>query len=449
MALREFVWDCAKGSGGGAVWMEINDIRDFYAQSLGVKTPWHVTEVRILGDRKRIEVRVACREGTVWTDPETRQQAHVHGWRERSWRHLDTCEFETVVIASLPRLKLPSGRTMSVSVPWAEPGGRFTRRMEGHLVDVLLCCPALTDAARIAGITVDMADGVLERAVDRGLARRKEAAIPSLGIDEPKHSGDGQPKAARRASAARQKAIRKHHRYATILTDIEGGRVHEVAEGRTTEVAAGLLRDLPEAVRKGVEAVAMDMWPAYIRAVTEQLPEASIVFDRFHVSKHLNEAVDKVRRGEHRELSAAGNLLLKGTKYQWLKTHLDMRLKSAVEFRGLLVHDLQTGTAWSLKEMFRHFWSYRSLSWAMRSFDRWLESVRASGLKSMERLAAMLADRASGLFNNLFFPITNSAVEGLNAMIQHLRVAARGLPRFETFRARILFHLGKLDLHPA
>lgn len=409
--------------------MEINDIKDFYAHSLGVKAPWRVAAVSILGDKRRVEVRVECREGTVWTDPETRQQAHVHGWRERRWRHLDTCEFETVVIAQIPRLKLPSGATMSVSVPWAEPGGRFTRRMEGHLVDILLCCRTHTGAARLAGITADEADGVLERAVARGLARRKEEAIPSLGIDE--------------------KAIRKHHRYATILSDIEGGRVYEVAEGRTTEAAAGLLRDLPEAVRASIEAVAMDMWPAYMRAVTEQLPEASIVFDRFHVSKHLNEAVDKVRRGEHRELSAAGNLLLAGTKYQWLKTHGDMRLKSAVEFRGLLVHELQTGTAWSLKEMFRHFWTYRSPAWAMRFFDSWLESVKASGLKPMEKVAAMLADHASGLFNYLFFPITNAAAEGLNSMIQHLRVAARGLPKFKNFRARILFHLGKLELHPA
>lgn len=409
--------------------MEINDIRDFYAQSLGVKAPWAVTEVKILGDRKRIEVRVACREGTVWTDPETRERAHIHGWRERRWRHLDTCEFETVVIASLPRLKLPSGRTMSVSVPWAEPGGRFTKRMEGHLVDVLLCCPAHRRAALLAGITVDEADGVMVRAVERGLARRKSEPVKSLGIDE--------------------KAIRRHHQFATILTDIGGGRVLEVAEERTTEAAAGLLRDLPEEVRNGIEAVAMDMWPAYISAVGEVLPEAAIVFDRFHVSKHLNEAVDKVRRGEHRELSAAGNLILKGTKYQWLKTHGDMRLKSAIEFRGLLVRELQTGTAWSLKEMFRRFWDYTSPSWAMRFFDSWLESVEASGLKPMEKVAAMLRNHAPGLFNYLFFPITNAAAEGLNSLIQHLRVAARGLPRFETFRARILFHLGKLSLHPA
>ena len=119
--------------------MEINDIKDFYAQSLGVRAPWSVTEVKILGDSRRIEVRVECREGTVWTDPETRQQAHVHGWRERRWRHLDTCEYETVVIARVPRLKLPSGATTSAAVPRAEAGGRFTLGMEGHLVDVLLC----------------------------------------------------------------------------------------------------------------------------------------------------------------------------------------------------------------------------------------------------------------------------------------------------------------------
>jgi transposase len=85
----------------------------------------------------------------------------------------------------------------------------------------------------------------------------------------------------------------------------------------------------------------------------------------------------------------------------------------------------------------------------MRFFDRWLKCVKTCRLKPMEKVAAMLADHASGLFNDLFSPITTAVAEGLNSMIQQLKVAARGLPRLENFRARILFHLGKLHLHSA
>jgi transposase len=185
----------------------------------------------------------------------------------------------------------------------------------------------------------------------------------------------------------------------------------------------------------------MDMWPAYIGAVEEVLPSADIVFDRFHVKKHLGEAVDKVRRQEHRELSAAGNLILKGSKYLWLKTHEDMRLKAARELRALPVQDLQTGTAWALKENFDRFWNYRQWGRAWRFIDHWMETVFATGLKPLEKAAEMIGQHAEGILNYIFHRITNAASEGINSTIQNLKHAARGLPAFKTFRTRILFFL--------
>ena len=108
--------------------MKLTDIRDFYARSANVLKPWKVVEVEICPETQSVEVRVECEDGTVWTDPKTRERAHVHEWRERRWRHLDTCEYKTVIIAKVPRLKLPSGETMTVVVPWSEEGGgRFTK----------------------------------------------------------------------------------------------------------------------------------------------------------------------------------------------------------------------------------------------------------------------------------------------------------------------------------
>ena len=193
----------------------------------------------------------------------------------------------------------------------------------------------------------------------------------------------------------------------------------------------------------------MDMWSAYISAVEDVLPSADIVFDRFHVKKHLGEAVDKVRRKEHRELSAAGNLILKGSKYLWLKTHEDMRLRASREFRALLVQDLQTGTAWALKRNFDHFWSYRQWGRACRFVHHWMEAAFATGLQPLEKAAEMIGHHAEGILSYIFHRITNAASEGINSTIQSLKHAARGLPAFKTFRTRVLFFLGKLDLSPA
>lgn len=404
------------------------EVTEFYAQSLGVKPPWSVVEVAILEEKQMVEVRVECNKEHHWTDPQSGEMATIHGWRERRWRHLDTCEFQTWIVARVPRIKLTSGKVITVDVPWAEPLGRFTMVMEARIIQILLCCPAITRAARLAGITRDEAEGVLQRAVKRGLNRREHVPLELAGIDE--------------------KALRKGHCYATILTDLVSGHVIEISQGRTKDSALELFRSLPVASTASIEAVAMDMWPAYIGAVEEELPGAAIVYDRFHVKRYLNDGVDKVRRQEHRELSAAGNMVLKGTKYQWLRTHEDMRLKSAVQFRQLLVQELQTGMAWSLKELFDHFWSYRSRSHAMRFFYNWIESVNDSALSPMMKAARTLRDHLGGLLNYITFPITNASAEGINSIIQGLRTAARGLPKFETFRARILFHLGGLSMEP-
>jgi transposase len=405
------------------------EIKEFYAESLNVRPPWEVVEIAIIEEKRTVEVRVECSEKVAWSDPDTGQQATIHGWRERRWRHLDTCEFETWIVARVPRIKLSSGEIVTVKVPWAESLGRFTIAMERRIIHILQECPSVTRAARLAGITRDQAEGVMRRAVERGIDRREQTPLELVGIDE--------------------KAIRKGHRYASVLCDLVEGNVIEVVEGRTKEAASKMLSSLPESVSETIEAVTMDMWPAYIGAVETELPDATIVFDRFHIKQYLNKGVDLVRRQEHRQLSAVGLTLLTGTKYQWLRTHEDMRLKSEVEFRELLVHNLQTGTAWGLKEMFDHFWTYKSTAWAMRFFYNWIDTVTESGLKPMMKVAETLRKHMAGILNYIAYPITNASAEGINSLIQGLRTAARGLPVFENFRARILFHLGGLNLDPA
>ena len=269
----------------------------------------------------------------------------------------------------------------------------------------------------------------MERAVARGLLRRTDEPLRYIGLDE--------------------KAIAKGQRYATILNDLEGHRVIEVMPERTQEAAETLLGTLPEPTRKAIKAVAIDMWPAYIGAVGKVLPDADAVFDRFHIKKHLNEAVDKVRRQEHRELSAAGNLILKGSKYLWLKEHEDMRLKASMEFRALLVQDLQTGTAWALKENFDQFWKYHQWTRAARFLDHWMQTVFTAGLKPLVKAAEMIGNHSEGILNYIHHRITNAASEGINSTIQSLKHAARGLPSFKTFRLRVLFFLGKLNMNPA
>ncbi|RYD24540.1 MAG: ISL3 family transposase, partial [Verrucomicrobiaceae bacterium] len=259
----------------------------------------------------------------------------------------------------MPRLLLKSGRTLTVSVPWAAPRGRFTLSFERHVIALLQQCRTVRGASRPAGITEDAADGVMRRAVERGLMRRELEPPLILGFDE--------------------KAIRKGQRYTTIMTNLENGCVIDPVEERTTEATLRLLA---------------------------LLPEAAIVFDKFHIKKHLNEAVDKVRRQEHRQLSASGNLTLKDSKYLWLRRHQDLCREAAERFRSLLIQDLQTGTAWALKENFDRFWSYTSQAWALKFLWDWVETARATELSPLAKAADMIEKHGEGILNYLMHPIT-------------------------------------------
>ena len=134
----------------------------------------------------------------IFGDPDTNERAEIKDWEERSWRHLDTCQFETIITARVPRLLLKSGRTVTAGVPWAAPRGRFTLSFEAHVIALLQQCRTVRGAARLARITEGAADGVMRRALERGLRRRHLQPAPLLGFDEPERSGDRPPQAVRK-----------------------------------------------------------------------------------------------------------------------------------------------------------------------------------------------------------------------------------------------------------
>lgn len=401
-----------------------------YQQLLGLSEPWSVAKVDLSLDHSTVRVHVRCDPSTVWGDPEAPgQRAYVHGWTEREWRHLDTCQLETRIVAEVPRLKYKSGRVEEVTVPWAERYSRITRLMEGFVIQLLIAASNIQRVATLLKLDWHTVDAVVKRAVQRGMMRRSEEAIRHIGLDE--------------------KSFARHHNYASVLTDIGGSRVLDVVRGRTLEDAKQLLGTLTPAQREGVRAAAVDMWPGYMSAIRTMLGQAEIVHDKFHISKYLNEAVDKVRRSEHKKLNAQGDSPLKGTKYAWLKTIDDKRSAEAVAFRHLYQANFKTSRAWALKESFAAFWDYRYQACAANYFDSWAARTMRSRLEPMKDVAKMLRRHREGLLNYTKHRVTNAAAEGFNSIIQAIKANARGFRNFESFRTRILFFCGKLDLRPA
>ena len=398
-----------------------------YEHLLGLKTPWSVKSVDLSLADQRVVVEVVLKTGQVWTDPtDSTKRAHINGWTERQWRHLDTCQFETLIKARVPQLKYSDGTVEELAVPWAERYSRVTLLMEAFVVKLLQACPTTQGVCELTRLAWSTVNNIMVSAVERGMLRRSEEDVPYLGLDE--------------------KSSERGHTYVSILTDIDRSRVLDLVPERKLEAAKSLLETLSPAQRASVKAVAMDMWPAFMSAVQTCLPQADIVHDRFHVSKYLGEAVDTVRRQEHRSLALAGTSPLTGSKWAWLKNYADGRSSEAVSFRALNQLNLKTSRAWRIKETFTQFWCYRYMGAAQRFFDAWSNNAMRSRLEPIKKVVKMLRRHLTGLLNYSEHRINNACAEGFNSAIQLIKANARGFRNFTNYRARILFHCGKLDM---
>jgi transposase len=241
-------------------------------------------------------------------------------------------EFQTILHCRIPRINCPEHGVKSIDIPWADKNSRFTALFERLAIDVLLGCQTQTKAKGLLRLSWDEVHLIQEKAVQRGLERRMTGELKHIGVDE--------------------KSFLKGHRYATILSDLNHARVLDVARDRKEESFVALFRRIPEEQRHTIAAVAIDMWEPYINAAEEMLPEADIVHDKFHIAKYLGEAVDKVRKAEHKDLLKEGSEDLKGTKYLWLTNPDNWTDEQEQQFKELKDKGLKVGRAWAIKEMF-------------------------------------------------------------------------------------------------
>jgi transposase len=404
---------------------------ELYQRVLGLTEPWSVERVDLNVTSRRVDVWVEHAADVSWPCPQCHQRlAGYDHAEERIWRHLDTCQFETYLHARIPRVRCPAHGVLNVAVPWAEARSRFTLLMECLIINVLRECSTVSGACALVNISWDEAFGVMQRAVARGQARKQDLPIAHLGVDE--------------------KAFRKGHSYMTVVCDLDRSTVEYVSEDRTTESLAGYYRSLSVERCQSIEAVAMDMWEAYVKATLEAVPLAAdkIVFDRFHIMQHLNEAVDKVRRQEHRVLSAEGCDTLKGTKHWWLYGYENVPDKHLRAFEAVRDQNLKTSRAWAIKETLRELWDYRSVAWARKFFKRWFGWARRSKLTPIKKVAAMLARHLENVLTYCIHRITNGVAEGLNSKIMTIKRKACGFRNKENFKTAIYFHCGGLDLYP-
>lgn len=409
--------------------MKDSSLTAHYQQILGETGPWAVSEVRLDVERLVNEVRLTVKPGTIWACPHCHNRMHVKEWRTRRWRHLDSCQFQTVLEAAVPVVECSEHGAQTAQVPWAEGSSRFTMFFERFAVQVLEACPAAR-AAELLDISWDEADGIKQRAVRRGLSRRQVVGLERVCVDE-KAVGHGQD-------------------YVTVVTGVVGGKPHViyVGDGRDEAALNGFWEWLGPDACERIKAVSMDMGQPYQNSTRRHCANADLIFDPFHLMKMLNKAVDEVRRLEILFGTGAVRAALKQTRQMWLWGEENLPERHAARFEDLKRSALRTARAWSLKELWRTFKSCLDVDDATAFLLKWYALAMRSKLEPVKKVARTFKAHLAGIVSIFKHGFCNALAEGVNSRIQLLMQKSCGYRNRQRLKTDILFHFGGLDMDP-
>jgi len=305
-----------------------------------------------------------------------------------------------------------------VSIAFADPRRTYTKSFARYALE-LSRHMTIRDVAQHLGVGWDLIKEIQKADLQRRFKKVKLKKLRQLAIDEI--------------------SIGKHHRYLTVVLDLKSGAVVFVGEGKGSEALEPFWRRL-RASRAKIQAVAMDMSPAYIKAVSEQLPKAQIVFDHFHIIKLFNEKLSDLRRELFREATdKLHKHVLKGTRWLLLMNpeHLDPKRNERQRLEKALELNAPLATAYYLKEDLRQLWQQPNWRTARKYLTSWCARAMASKIGILQQFARTLRKHARGILNYFKFPISTGPLEGTNNKIRTLQRQAYGFRDHEFFKLKI------------
>jgi transposase len=348
------------------------------------------------------------------------RDVHSRGRVERRFRSLPIGSRPTAVILPIPRVECRAcGVVRQVAIPFADPRRSYTNSFERYALE-LSRRMTIRDVAMHLDVGWDVIKDIQKRDLSRRFAKPKLKHLRQIAIDEI--------------------AVAKGHRYLTVIMDLESGAVVFVGDGKGADALKPFWKRLRSSKAK-IEAVAMDMSPAYREAVSTCLPKAKIVFDHFHVIKLFNEKLSDLRRALHREATDVMHKeVLKGTRWLLLKNpeNLDEERDEKSRLEEALALNQSLAVAYYLKEDLRQFWEQPGKRFATAFLNDWIKRAEASGIKMLKQMAKTLAAHRSGLLAYYDVPITSGPMEGTNHKIKTMKRQAYGYRDKEFFKLKIL-----------
>ncbi|MFC1529090.1 ISL3 family transposase [Gemmatimonadota bacterium] len=395
---------------------------DLFQQALGLTPPWRVKECKFDPDGKRLDLYLDFPRGGTFECPECGQSdCKAYDTQEKTWRHLNFFEHQTYLHARLPRVQCPVCGIKTVTVPWARSGSGFTLLFEAFVMALVKEMPVKA-AARQVGEQDTRIWRILNHYVEQARDQADFSGVTHVGIDET--------------------SSRKRHNYISVFVDLAESRVLYATEGRSATAVAGFKQDL---IQHGgssdrIEDFCLDMWPAYIKGIREHFPKSQMTFDKFHIQKMLNGAVDEVRRKEQKD-----NPDLKHTRYLWLTNPEKLRADERALLQTLTPRNrhLKTSRAYAIKQAFQEFWELPE-ELAEPFLKKWYFWATHSRLPAMIDVARTIKNHWDGVLRWFKSRINNGVLEGINSLIQAAKARARGYRTTRNLITIVYLIMGKL-----
>jgi transposase len=321
----------------------------------------------------------------------------------------------------VPRISASDGKVRHASVPWARAGSGFTLLLEAFALALIEREMPIKRVAQILGVNAQRIWTVFSHWVGKARDSDDPSAIKRLGVDET--------------------SSKKGHSYVTVGVDLDSARVIHVSEGKSKGTLGAIARHLSQkdVPAEQIEQLSMDLSPAFIAGAAKYFGQAQITFDRFHVVKLLNEAMDKVRKDERREHDK-----LKGHKYTFLKNKANLSPAKQVALEDLITLYPTLGDAYRLKVLFNDLWGMPDKQSANAFLGDWCDQVERAKIPAFQKFANTVRSHWSGIVAFVESNITNAILESINSKIQLAKRRARGYRNASNFINMIYFLCGKL-----
>jgi len=398
---------------------------ELFSQVIGVEKPWFINEIQVTEEELTIKIDFERGAKFYYEDDQSgiKGSYGAYDTEVKKWRHLNFFQYPCFLEARVPRIKTPDGKIRIVSTPWEGKANGFSMLFEAFVMQFARVL-TVHSLSKLCGTYDKKIWDLLEKYVDAVREQEDYSKVTKVGMDET--------------------SCHKGHSYITTFVDLEERRTVYVTEGRDSDTVEAFAQELKEhgGDPEQVKQVSCDMSPAFIKGAADYLPQAEVVFDKFHLVQVVNKAVDEVRKEE-----VKANPILKGAKYIFLKNQENLSEKQAEQLEGIKMSklNLKTCKALQLRETFQQIYEAKTQNSFELLLKKWYFWATHCRVEQIRACAGTIKRHWTGVINWFRTKINNGILEGFNSLFQAAKAKARGYKLTKTIMTVIYILTGKLN----